>query len=125
MDELETLKMNILNAIQVGMDYADAIILSGASEEQIKLLEDDALFKQDCKVAVKKLEQSLLETLMDTITIQASKGKDHGVTWLLSKINPQRYTGEDDPSASVGSIVINTQHVDISDPNNATDVDGL
>ena len=57
------------------------------------------------------------------IGIQAGKGKDHAVTWLLSKINPSRYGGGDDNSASnVGTIVINTKPVDVSDPDTAVEV---
>ena len=121
--ELTNIKDTILNAMSSGMAYADALLLAGASDEQIAELDNDNLFQVQCKQTAKDLEHQLLLTLKDTIEIQASKGKDHGVTWLLSKINPSRYGGGDDNAAdNVGSIVINTQHVDLRDPESAVEI---
>lgn len=124
MDEmrLKKLKDSIQNAILVGMSYDDALILAGATLEEINYLDKDEFFQRERKMYEKTLEKQLLNTLMDTIAIQAEKGKDHGLTWLLSKLNP-RYRGEEDPSANAGSIIINTQHVDVKDPKNAVEFD--
>jgi hypothetical protein len=123
MRTLDNIKETILNALIAGMSYADALILSMADEQQIATLDNDILFQAQCKQASKTLELKLLKTLDDVIDIQTGKGKDHAVTWLLSKINPSRYGGGDDNSASnVGTIVINTKPVDISDPDTAVEV---
>lgn len=123
MRTLDTIKETILNALIAGMSYADALILSMADEQQIEELDNDQLFQMQCKQTSKSLELKLLKTLDDIIDIQTEKGKDHAVTWLLSKINPSRYGGGDDNSASnVGTIVINTKPVDVSDPDTAVEV---
>lgn len=123
MRTLDNIKETILNALIAGMSYADALMLSTADEQQIAELDNDILFQAQCKQTSKSLELKLLKTLEDVIDIQTEKGKDHAVTWLLSKINPSRYGGGDDNSASnVGTIVINTKPVDISDPDTAVEV---
>lgn len=123
MRTLDNIKETILNALIAGMSYADALVLSMADEQQIAELDNDILFQAQCKQTSKNLELKLLKTLDDVIDIQTGKGKDHAVTWLLSKINPSRYGGGDDNSASnVGTIVINTKPVDISDPDTAVEV---
>lgn len=121
--DIENIKDTILNAMSSGMAYADSLLLACPTEEQIQLLDNDSLFQAQCKQVSKELEKSLLLTLKDTIEIQASKGKDHGVTWLLSKINPSRYGGGDDKSAdNVGSIVINTKGIDLYSPDSAVEI---
>ena len=121
--ELESIKDTIQNAMSSGMSYADAVLLSGASDQQIELLDNDEMFQRECRQTLKSFEHELLKTLKDTVEIQASKGKDHAVTWLLSKLNPPRWGGgEDDGASNVGSIVINTQPVDFRDPENAVEV---
>lgn len=121
--ELDNIKDTILNAMAAGMAYADALLLACASDEQIEQLDNDTMFQMRCKQTGKDLELQLLHTLKDAIEIQTSKGKDHGVTWLLSKINPSRYGGGDDNTGdNVGSIVINTKNVDFSDPDSAVEV---
>ncbi len=119
---LRKLKDSIQNAILVGMSYSDALILAGASLEEISYLDNDVDFQRERKACEKALEKQLLNTLMDTITIQAEKGKDHGVTWLLSKLNP-RYRGEEEKGANAGSVIINTQQVDVTNPDNAVEFD--
>ena len=119
---LKQLKDSIQNAILVGMSYDDTLILAGATLDEMNELEKDEFFQRERKMYEKTLEKQLLNTLMDTIAIQAEKGRDHGVTWLLSKLNP-RYRGEEDPTANAGSIIINTQHVDVKDPANAVEFD--
>lgn len=123
MRTLDSIKETILNALVAGMSYADALILSMADKHQTEELDNDQLFQMQCKQTSKSLELKLLKTLDDIIDIQTEKGKDHAVTWLLSKINPSRYGGGDDNSAdNVGSIVINTRRVDFSDPDTAAEV---
>ncbi len=121
--ELSDIKDTVQNALSSGMSYSDALLLSGASDEQIEALDKDTMFQKECSQVARQLELEMLQTLKDTIEIQASKGKDHGVTWLLSKINPSRWGGgDDDAGANVGSIVINTQPVDFKNPDNAVEV---
>jgi len=121
--DFDNIKDTVLNAMSVGMSYADSLLLAGASDQQIEELDNDEAFQSLCKQTGKDLEKKLLLTLMDTIEIQASKGKDHGITWLLGKINPSRFGGgEDNAADNVGSIVINTQHVDLKDPESAVEI---
>lgn len=121
--ELSDIKDTVQNALASGMSYSDALLLSGASDEQMAALDNDTMFQKECSQVTRQLELDMLRTLKDTIEIQASKGKDHGVTWLLSKINPSRWGGgDDDAAANVGSIVINTQPVDFKSPDNAVEV---
>lgn len=121
--ELSDVKDTIQNALSSGMSYSDALLLAGASDMQIEILDKDTMFQMECSQIARHFELNLLNTLKDTIEIQASKGKDHGVTWLLSKINPSRWGGgDDDTGANVGSIVINTQPVDFKNPDNAVEV---
>ena len=120
-EDLSLIKDSIKNALIVGMSYNDACILAGCTLKQIDLLDKDELFQLSCKQAQRELEQDLLNNLRDVITIQASKGKDHAVTWLLSKINKRYSDGEED-NKPAGNIIINTTHVDVSDPENAVEV---
>lgn len=123
MRDIENVKDTILNALAAGMAYPEALLLSCADEEQTQLLKEDLLFQAICKQTTAALEKELLGVLRDTIEIQASKGKDHGVTWLLSKINPSRYGGGDDNNAdNTGSIIINTKQVDLKDPDSAVEI---
>ena len=123
MRTIDNIKETILNALIAGMSYTDALVLSMADEQQIEELDNDQLFQMQCKQTSKSLELRLLKTLEDIIEIQTEKGKDHAVTWLLSKINPSRYGGGDDNSAdNVGTIVINTKRVNFDDPDTAVEV---
>lgn len=121
-DRIKVIKDNIQNAMLVGMSYEDALVLVGASVEEIEALGRDEMFQKECKSYEKTLEKQLLNSLMDAIAIQTEKGKDHGVTWLLGKLNP-RYRGEEDKNANAGTIVINTRNVDINDKDNAVEID--
>ena len=120
-EDLSRRKDAIKNALIVGMPYCDAVILAGCTEKQIEQLDKDKLFQLDCNRMVKEYEKDLLSNLNDAIAIQTAKGKNHAVTWLLSHVSSYFRDGEDNSKQS-GNIIINTTHVDTSDPENAVEI---
>ena len=63
MDEmrLKKLKDSIQNAILVGMSYDDALILAGATLEEINYLDKDEFFQRERKMYEKTMEKQLLK----------------------------------------------------------------
>lgn len=112
MSAIDQKKDLILNGLKAGMDLDDLFIMARCSPNEILTLKADEYFMSDCKCAPKELEIDLLKQLHQAILVQTDKGKDHGVTWLLGKINP-RYSDRPENGDKPGIINIYTEPLDL------------
>lgn len=98
----------ILTGITFGMSLEDMLVLSEIEPQDMIDLQSDQLFMARANAMAKHVTYDLLKTLNDIIVIQASKGKDHAVTWLLEKTNP-RFAPKGEAGDKAGIINIFTK----------------
>lgn len=84
----------IYNALTVGLSLKDAFIYAGCTEAEISdILADDVQMAKYNQLA-RQFEYSLLEKLQTVADKQMNMGKEAALTWLLERVNPDRWGGK-------------------------------
>jgi len=89
--ELVDKKEHIIRCIKLGMDQYSSCIISQCTEEELKLLDEDKVFKQEVLFTQKLQERDLLEQHSEASLIAGMKGNTHGFEWRLERMNPEQF----------------------------------
>lgn len=84
----------IYNALLIGMSLKDAFIYAGLTESEMSdILSDDEKMAYYNRLS-KQYEYKLLEKLQTVADKQLNMGKEAALTWLLERVNPDRWGGK-------------------------------
>ena len=104
----------IYNALMIGLSLKDAFIYAGLTEaEMSEILSDDERMAYYNQIA-RQFEYSLLEKLQTVADKQMNMGKEAALTWLLERVNPDRWGGKG-KTEDLPDVHIHLSNEDISD----------
>lgn len=84
-------KRFVLEYIRLGVDFYDAALVHGCSDEEIESLSQDMEFERQVRIAKVDGEALLLRKLDDVMEFNAAKGISVEVRWKLEKMYPSKY----------------------------------